>query len=126
MAFDLFSKDSYKQKYDVETRFNKCQYVKKKYPGRIPVIVEYSDDFPSKYRLLEKNKYLIPYDQTLCDFFQIIRRTTELEPHKGMTLITNDGYIPRANDTIQQIYEIHKDKDDEFLYFVLVIENVFG
>lgn len=124
MDFDKYAKNVYKKKHSLEERINQASYVLEKYPDLVPIILEYSNDFPSEYRLLYKQKYLIPKTYTLANFLSVIRKQIQLPSKKSMCLLCN-GVLLRATDQMEQIYENHKDKDS-FLYITLIIESTFG
>lgn len=123
--FNRYSKNAYKNKYTLEERLIQSNYVLDKYPTSVPIIVEYSDDFPSDYRTLYKQKYLIPTSYKLVDFLSVIRKHINLPARKSMCLMSDNGILLRPTDSFELIYPKHKHKDN-FLYICILIESTFG
>ena len=96
-----------------------------KYPTRIPIIIERSDECSDDIPVVDK-KYLVPNDITTGQFTYIIRKRIELEPEKAIFLFAGDDYtIPPSSSLISEIYNNYKDEDG-FLYFTYSGENTFG
>jgi GABA(A) receptor-associated protein len=113
---------SYKEKYAFEVRKIEAEKILKKYPDRIPIIVEVS---PSMLNLkLEKNKYLCPRNLTCGQFFYVIRKRTTLTPEQALFIFINDTLLGTAS-IMQNIYKEHKDADG-FLYMLISEESTFG
>lgn len=123
-SYDKYALSVYKKTNGLQKRMNQSSYVKTKYPDLVPIILEYSNDFPPEYRLLHKQKYLIPKTYKLSDFMVVIRKQIKLPAKKAMCLLVS-GTLLRATDNMEDIYAKYKDKDD-FLYITLIIESTFG
>ena len=74
----------YKNK-SFDDRLKESTDIKKKYPSRIPVIVERYNKCKNICDI-DKNKYLVPEDLTLGQFIFTIRKRLKLTPDKGATL----------------------------------------
>ena len=114
---------TFKEKYNLEERFIESSRIIRKYPDRVPVIVE---NVPGNKTMpkLDKNKYLVPNDMTLGQFAFTIRRRIKLEPEKAMFLFINNKMIP-CSELMGKIYNDNAE-DDMFLYMSLQGENTFG
>lgn len=117
------SNNSFKTKFDFETRKKESDKIKTKYPNRFPIIINKA----KKCDLLEieKTKFLIPGDLTISQFMCVIRKRIKLESTDSLFLFINDKTIPLSSSLISSIYHEHKD-DDGFLYVSYCSENVFG
>ena len=131
---------SFKAENDWVKRLSKTQYLKTKYPDRIPVIVDRSTPSTPK---LTSNRFLIPFHITMSEFCAVLRRhMPELAPHQALFFFVGAGALcePSSssgrNDKGSQIlcpmsqpmsliYTTHKDKDN-FLYITTGVESTFG
>ena len=107
---------------DFETRLTEATRILQKYPDRIPIICEKSQnsDIPE----IEKKKYLVPGDLTVGQFIFIIRKRVDLPPERAIFLFVN-GMIPPTAVLMSVIYNENRDKDG-FLYITYSGENTFG
>jgi len=114
--------NDFKKSYSIKKRKNEAVNIKKKYPGRIPVIVEkakYSD-----IENIDKHKFLVPKDLTMGQFVYVIRKRIKLSPEKAIFLFVNNK-LPPVTALMSSVY--HEDKDDDqFLYVKYSGENTFG
>lgn len=115
-------KGDFKKQNTLDKRKNESQTIVKKYPGRIPIIVEkYHDcELPD----IDKIKYLVPKDITVSQFMFIMRKRIKLESSQSL-FITVNGILVSSNATICEVYDDNKDEDG-FLYVVYTSENTFG
>jgi GABA(A) receptor-associated protein len=114
--FDFKNKKSY------EERIEESNKIIKKYPDRIPIVVEKSKK--SNVQNIDKNKYLVPNDMTLSQFLYIIRKRIKLETSEALFFFINNTI---CNNTLllSEVYNKFKDKDG-FLYIEYSTENTFG
>ena len=112
----------YKNK-SLEERIEESTNVLKKYPNRIPVIVEKSDKCKD-LQDIDKNKYLVPDDLTFGQFIFVIRKRLKLSADKSLFLFVNNTLIPSVN-LMKQVHDQNADKDG-FLYILYTSENTFG
>jgi len=85
------------------------------YPDRVPIIVETS--LQSNIPTLDKIKYLVPTNLTVCQFMYVMRNRLKLNPDKSIYFFIN-GTIPYSSALILNLYELYKDECDEFfIYF---------
>ena len=109
------------QQIPLETRIQECVKIRRKYPNRVPIIV---DKGSKETPIIAKNKYIVPTDITIGEFMHIIRKQISLKSSDGMHFFIN-GNIPIVGETVGQVYEKEKNKDG-YLYVEYCIENTFG
>lgn len=114
---------SFKLKSTLEQRSRESARILKKYPGRIPVIIDKSER-SSSLPDIDRNKFLISQDMTIGQFQFILRRRIKLQPKEALYIFTRDS-IPRVNDTVAEVYQRERDEDG-FLYLTYSGENTFG
>ncbi len=116
-----YNTESFKTKYNFDSRYNEAKKVINKYPDRIPIICEkHKYDQPS----IDKIKYLVPWDLTIGQFIWVIRQRLKLASEEAL-FITINGFILPTNSIVGHIYYDYKDKDG-FLYVTYTKENTFG
>ena len=113
----------YKKKNTIEIRKQESENIMKKYPNRIPVIVEKSNKC-SDIDEIDKTKFLVPDDLTIGQFIFVIRKRLKLTPEKALFIFINNKLVP-THSLISQIYNDEKDEDN-FLYINYSSENTFG
>lgn len=100
----------------------KKQEIVRKYPDKIPLILNRSKDLENVPNW--KNKYLIPKDLTLGQFTYVVRKRFQLKPEESLFLSINNKMYP-VSYTFNMIYDSEKDKDG-FLEAYICKENTFG
>ena len=115
---------SYKKKFSFEVRNKEAINIIKKYPDRIPIIVEKSDKCCGDIDNIDKKKYLVPNDLTIGQFQYVIRKRIKLQPEKALFIFINN-LIPPTSQKLLSAYDEYKDKDG-FLYVCYSGENTFG
>jgi GABA(A) receptor-associated protein len=108
-------KKSYKDRCEEST---KCI---KEYPDRVPVICEPST---KKCPTIDKVKYLVPRNLSICQFLYVIRGRMSIKPDEALFLFINGNTVNLSNK-LGNIYEIYKNVDG-FLYTSYASENTFG
>lgn len=113
---------SFKEKFPLQKRKDEAIRIMKKYPDRIPIIVEKAEgtEVPS----IDKNKYLVPNDLTVGQFVYVVRKRIKLAPEQAIYLFVNNT-LPPTSALMSQVYKEHKDPDN-FIYFVYSGESTFG
>ena len=112
----------FKKENSEEKRISESEKILKKYPNRIPVIVE--KDPRSKLNDIDKNKFLVPNDMNFAQFIYVIRKRIKLLPEEALFLFVN-GIMATNGSSMSSIYQTHKDKDG-FIYITYTSENTFG
>jgi GABA(A) receptor-associated protein len=110
----------YKDKYTLKQRIEESQKVLRKYPDRIPVIVETH----TKEIVLDKQKYLVPTDLTVGMFLFVLRKRINLRPEEGIFLFA-DNTLMNTGALMSTVYAKHRDESN-FLTFSISKENTFG
>ena len=115
--------NKFKNSHDFKKRKFESSTIMKKYPDRIPVVVQRTEDSKSIPKI-DKAKYLVPTDLTVGQFVYIIRRRIKLDPQTAIFIFVNNSLPPTA-EILSNLYEKEKDKDG-FLYIFYSSENTFG
>jgi GABA(A) receptor-associated protein len=115
---------SFKNQFSFEKRFLEAQRILSKYPDRIPVICEKSENKNQNLPVLNKIKYLVPADLTIGQLSCVIRNRIRLRSDVAIFL-TIDGHIPPTITLIGELYKTSKYADG-FLYIQYSGENTFG
>ena len=123
MANSIIKRPSFKERFTFETRQDEALRIMKKYPDRIPIIVERSSS-DTTTELINKNKYLAPSSLTVGQFVYVIRKRLVLAPEKAIFLFIG-GILPPTASLLGSIYDERKDRD-HFLYITYSGENTFG
>jgi len=113
----------YKKNNSLEKRCKESENILKKYPNRIPVIVERSEKC-KEINDIDKNKFLVPNDLTMNQFIYVVRKRLKLSSEKALFVFINDKLMPNSR-TLYEIYQEEKEEDD-FLYMKYASENTFG
>ncbi len=116
---------NFKKLHSVIKRHKQYKRLRAKYPHRVPIIVEYANDFPIDYQRLEKQKYLVPDEFTLRTFMLIIRKQMTLDKKHAICMWMG-GTMPKLTSEIGTLYSTFKDEEDGFLYIRLAVESTFG
>lgn len=113
---------TFKEELSFESRKLESEKIRKKYPSRIPIIVEKSER--CSLNKIDKEKYLVPRDLTMNQFIFTIRKRIKLKEHESIFVMVDSRLCP-SNARFSEIYEDYID-DDGFLYVVYTSENTFG
>ena len=111
----------FKKTYSFEERRNESLKIRRKYPDRVPIIVQSNDKNIPK---IDKKKFLVPHDITCGQFLYVIRKRIKLNPEKSLFLFIN-GKLPATSQHIAIIDSENADEDG-FLYIDYSGENTFG
>ncbi|ORX88290.1 microtubial binding protein [Anaeromyces robustus] len=112
----------FKEENPFEIRKEESERMRKKYPDRIPCIVEKSEK--SDIIDIDKVKFLVPADLNIGQFVYVIRKRIKLNSDKAIYIFIN-GTLPPTAAQMSLIYDEHKDEDG-FLYVKYAGENGFG
>lgn len=114
---------SFKSEHTLEQRKQEADRIRKKFPDRIPVIVERSKGC-TNVPTIDKQKYLVPSDLTVGQFVYVVRKRIKLTPEQAVFVFVGN-YLPPTASMMSALYDTHKDKDG-FLYVTYSGENTFG
>ena len=113
----------FKSKSDWMARLSKSQSLRKKYPNKVPVIVDRGNTQIDK---LKNHKYLVPGDLTVGGFLQIIRKNIKLSPEQALFIFVGDGQtLPATGALMSQIYKEQMDRDG-YMYLCYCSEQTYG
>ncbi|XP_058794760.1 gamma-aminobutyric acid receptor-associated protein-like [Phymastichus coffea] len=115
-------KFEYKEERPFEKRKAEGEKIRRKYPDRVPVIVAKAPK--AKILDLDKQKYLVPTDLTVGQFYFLIRKRIHLRPEDALFFFVNNT-VPATNSTMGALYQEHREEDC-FLYIAYSDENVYG
>ena len=113
---------SYKEVRTLSERMTESAHIRKKYPDRIPVIIQRKPY--SKAPLVSKYKYLVNNDLTVSQLLYSIRSKIKLDVTQALFFFVEQT-IPVSSHTMFHVYHSHKDPDG-FLYLIYDTENTFG
>ena len=114
----------YKLEHNLDERKQESNRILKEHPNRMPVICETAPN--SNIPALRKTKYLVPSDMTINQFQFLIRRNLDLNEMSALYLITKNNITLAGDRTMMEIYNIYKDKQDNFLYIYCASELTWG
>ena len=114
----------YKTNFNLEQRKEEADRILRNYKNRIPIICESAPN--SNIPPLKKVKYLVPSDMTLSQFQFIIRKTIDLNQDSAIYLFAGKNKTLAGDKTMMDIYNIYKDKQDNFLYLHYTSELTWG
>ncbi len=122
----LRNKSTFQTTFSFEKRKMESERIRLKHPNSIPIICEPVQHMfrSSNVPVLDKHKYLVPFEITMHHFILIIRQKIKLPPQEAIFLFVN-GKMFSNGSTMLDIYEKEKDKDG-FLYVQYAKENTFG
>jgi len=117
----------YKDEVPLEKRIKDSIDILRKYPGYVPVIIDYSKELDDK---IKKRKYLIPRGVCISYFiFKIREKLLNIDSSTSLFIFC-DNILLNPTQIIDNIYEEYmlkkNRKDDLYMYLHLSIENTFG
>ncbi|XP_067010988.2 gamma-aminobutyric acid receptor-associated protein isoform X2 [Anabrus simplex] len=112
----------YKDEFPFEKRKAEGEKIRRKYPDRVPVIVERAPW--CKLADLDKKKYLVPSDLTVGQFYFLIRKRIHLRPEDALFFFVNN-VIPPTSSTMGALYKEYHE-EDHFLFIAYGDETVYG
>jgi len=115
-------KFQYKEDNSFEKRKAEGEKIRRKYPDRVPVIVEKAPK--ARISDIDKKKYLVPSDLTVGQFYFLIRKRIHLRPEEALFFFINNA-IPPTSATMGSLYQEHHE-EDFFLYIAFSDESVYG
>ena len=114
----------FQNNFSLEDRYEEAKKVLQKYPDRVPIICEKSFFSSNDCPIIDKNKYLVPTNLSVCQFLHVIRKRMKLNSEKALFLFI-EGNSVGLTKKIGDIYNIYK-SEDLFLYTNYSLENTFG
>lgn len=115
---------SFKQRKSFENRRQEVENIRKKFPTKIPVVVErYQREV--NLPVMDKTKFLVPPEITTMTFSYIIRNRLRVPSSRAFYFVVNNQSLASSSKTIAEIYKEHKDEDG-FLYMTYTSQEMFG
>jgi len=113
------------KKNSLNNRLKISEELIKKYPDKIPVIIE--KYFKSNLPNFDKENFLLSYEFTLFQLIFLLRKKLYLEKEKSFNLYTQKNnkknILLKDNLTINELYNLYKDEDN-FLYLFYTEDNI--
>ncbi|CAB1455055.1 unnamed protein product [Pleuronectes platessa] len=114
----------FKQRRCLETRKDEVSSIRSKFPNKLPVIVErYIRE--KSLPLLDKTKFLVPFELTLGQFLCLLRNKIDLESTQALFLLVAERSMSSMSSSMGDVYSRHSDTDG-FLYITYASQEVFG
>ncbi|TNN49776.1 Microtubule-associated proteins 1A/1B light chain 3C [Liparis tanakae] len=108
----------------LETRKDEVCTIRTKFPNKLPVIVErYVRE--KTLPLLDKTKFLVPFELTLGQFLCLLRNKFSLESTQALFLLVAERSMSCMSSSMGEVYSHHSDTDG-FLYITYASQEVFG
>jgi GABA(A) receptor-associated protein len=113
----------FKKNHTFKQQQDEANRILKKYPDRIPIIIEKNSTCTSIPNL-DKNKYLVPKQITIGQLIQIVRKRIKIKPEQALFCFIGN-VIPSSSETVEKIYHNYKEESG-FLFVTVSSENTFG
>lgn len=114
----------FKQRRSFEIRKLEAENVRKKFPAKIPVVVErYQREV--NLPVMEKSKFLVPQELTMMNFAIIIKQRLRVPSCRAFYLVIDNQSMVSTSRTVAEVYREHKDADG-FLYMTYASQEMFG
>lgn len=114
----------FKQKRTFEARKLEVENIRRKFPTKIPVVVErYQREV--NLPLIDKTKFLVPQELTMLNFAIIIKNRLQVPTSRAFYFVINNQSMASTSKTIAEVYKEHKDEDG-FLYMTYASQEMFG
>ena len=91
---------------------------------KVPVIIEKGPD--CKIDKIIKRNYLFDKQLKMGEINRMIRKNLNLDNSQSLTFLAQGKYTIPPHETIGEIYNKYKNKDDNFLYIAYVDVLFFG
>jgi GABA(A) receptor-associated protein len=109
---------------NLQLKTGELDYIKRKYPDKVPIFVTKANINNNDIPNLPKNKFLVSKSLTVGNFIFIVRRYVKLPPEKAMFLFIGNT-LPITSSTIGEVYGMYKDSDGA-LRMTYTSESTFG
>lgn len=114
----------FKQRRTFEARKLEVENIRKKFPNKIPVVVErYQREV--NLPLMDKTKFLVPQELTILNFAIIIKNRLRIPTSRAFYFVINNQSMASTSKTVAEVYKEHKDEDG-FLYMTYASQEMFG
>ncbi|XP_061582291.1 microtubule-associated proteins 1A/1B light chain 3C [Cololabis saira] len=114
----------FKQRKCLATRKDEVCNILSKFPNKLPVIVErYIRE--QTLPLLDKTKFLVPFELTLGQFLCLLRNKIALESSESLFLLVAERSMSCMSSSMGEVYTRYRDMDG-FLYITYASQEMFG
>ncbi|KAM8732636.1 microtubule-associated proteins 1A/1B light chain 3C [Acanthopagrus latus] len=114
----------FKQRKCLETRKDEVCSIRSKFPNKLPVIVErYTRE--KTLPLLDKTKFLVPFELTLGQFLCLLRNKIDLDSTQALFLLVAEKSMSCMSSSMREVYSRYRDTDG-FLYITYASQEMFG
>ncbi|CAB1337532.1 unnamed protein product [Coregonus sp. 'balchen'] len=114
----------FKQRKCLATRKHEVFSIRTKFPNKLPVIVErYLRE--KTLPLLNKTKFLVPFELTLGQFLCLLRSKIDLESTQALYLLVSERSMSCMSSSMGEVYSQYSDPDG-FLYITYASQDMFG
>lgn len=114
----------FKQRRSFETRKLESENIRKKFPTKIPVVVERYQREASLPEM-DKSKFLVPQELTMMNFAIIIKQRLGVPSSRAFYFVIDNQSMVSTSKTVAEVYREHKDADG-FLYMTYASQEMFG
>ncbi|KAM6953548.1 microtubule-associated protein 1 light chain 3 gamma [Aplochiton taeniatus] len=115
---------TFKQRKNLATRQDEVCSIRSKFPNKLPVIVErYIRE--KTLPLLDKTKFLVPFELSLGQFLCLLRSKIDLGPTQSLFLLVSEKSMSCMSSSMGEVYSRHRDTDG-FLYITYASQEMFG
>ena len=114
----------FKKNNSLQKRIEQYEKIEKEYPDKVPIIIEKAKN--CKITKDIKTKYILGKSLTMAELIKIIRGKLEIEPETALFFLANGKHTISSAEVLGTVYEMHKDKQDGFLYISYSEEMVYG
>lgn len=115
----------YNEKFTFEQRKSEADMQLRKFPDKIPIVIQQSKTSKIIIPKDFKFKFVFPQEQTFGTFVFEIRKRIMIPPEKALFMFFCNNQIPASTIVMKDLYAKHKDEDG-FLKLYFSEENVFG
>jgi microtubule-associated protein 1 light chain len=120
----LLPTNSFKRKKCFDERLEQTKDMMRKYPDKIPVIVEKyikEKELPD----LERCRFLVPFDATMSQLVMIIRARMSVAATQAFFIIINRKNLAQMSMSLLECYNDMRDEDG-YLYLTYCSQEAFG
>lgn len=123
---DFASSVSYVKDVKLEKRRISSYRTRSKHANCVPVIVAKDPSSTGTPEIpVGKNKFLVPFGDTVSDIILGIRKQVALGPEQSISIFFNNNDMVAPGTLMSQIDKQYR-SDDGFVYVIYSLENTFG
>ena len=97
----------FKQDYVFESRTKESSHLLEKYPERVPIIIERSEN-SIHLTIIDKNKFLVPTELKMSQLLWVIRKRMNIKREQAVFLFSESGKLFAGTEFVSTIYENNK------------------